>query len=62
MDLRVIASEGRNICGYGSRRCGEIFENLPEDLALELLENQPNAFEAVTPEGDEESEVSDDEL
>jgi hypothetical protein len=46
LEIRVIATTGRHIVGYGSRRRGEII-TLPEELANDLLRNQPDAFEAV---------------
>ena len=46
LEIRVIATTGRHIVGYGSRRRGETI-TLPEELASDLLKNQPDAFEAV---------------
>lgn len=56
MKLKVIADEGRYITGYGSRECGEIFDNLPDGLAEALLKHQPDKFERVEEETEEESE------
>ena len=46
LEIRVIATTGRHIVGYGSRKRGETI-TLPEELASDLLKNQPDAFEAV---------------
>jgi len=45
-EVEVIASEGRSITGYGSRKKGGRFA-LPEKLANELIKQQPEAFKAV---------------
>lgn len=47
--VEVTASEGRHICGYGSRKRGEYFI-LPATLACELVEQQPDAFKIVEAE------------
>jgi hypothetical protein len=47
--VEVTASEGRHICRYGSRKCGEQF-TLPATMARELVEQQPDAFKIVKAE------------
>ncbi len=56
MDVRVISSVGAYLCNHGSRKVGEVFEDLTEELALELVATYPSIFELVAEERPEEQE------
>jgi hypothetical protein len=46
-NLMVLAGEGRYMTRFGSRNRGEVYENLPADIAGELMRDQPGVFQKV---------------
>lgn len=54
MKVRVIHPLGVYICRHGERKLGETFDDLPDELALELLEQYPDRLELVEDEQEDE--------
>lgn len=49
MIVRVIDPTGAYLCKYGSREIGQTFDNIPDDVALDICATYPTIFELVEP-------------